>query len=68
VNFVVVFKELAPKNLGKIDNDVTLKNEKQSITWPRKKELKHLPRFITKTFCQKNEGVHAQMGGPIWVT
>jgi hypothetical protein len=31
-----VFKKLAPKNLGKLDNDATLKNEKKSLTWPRK--------------------------------
>jgi hypothetical protein len=56
MNFVVVFKKLVPKNLGKLDNDATLKNEKQIINMAKKCFLKNLPRFITKTFAKKMKG------------
>jgi hypothetical protein len=39
MNFVVMFKKLVPKNLGKLDNDAILKNEKQIINMAKKKKI-----------------------------
>ncbi len=67
MNFLVVFKKLAPKNLGKLDYDATLKNEKKIINMAKKIKNWNFFLDLLQNICQKNEGVHAQMGGPIWV-
>jgi hypothetical protein len=43
------------------------KMKNKSLKWLRKKKIEIFAWIYYKNICQKNEGLHVQMGGQIWV-